>query len=115
MGNKISPKELPKDFLTGIWKNEFMVDGKKGFEICEIKADGKYYIDGVHWFDVIDINYDHESNKISFVKSAVQTGDERKFYNIVVKINNGYLVNIPGNIVNENTYSIGYKRLKGSL
>ena len=81
---------LNKNFLTGTWKNDFISNKKRDSEICDIKADGRYFINGEHWFNVIDFKYDSDANKISFIKAAVQPGDDRKFYNTVLVIDNNY-------------------------
>ena len=78
-------------FLIGTWHNEYQSQGRKGYEICEIKDDGKYLIDGQHYFDIIDFNYNARKNQITFTKKAVRENDNRKLKNIM-NIENNFLL-----------------------
>ncbi len=121
MKNIFSSEKALNTFLTGRWKNEFCSDENNGFEICEIREDGKYYIHGEHWFNIVDVKYNSETNKITFVKIAVKPGDARKFYNDLVIINHNlivgtyYLIDSSKPISEDRIikdFSLKYKRLK---
>lgn len=71
MENIFSSDKALNTFLTGLWKNEFNSDKNNGFEICDIREDGKYYIDGLYWFNIVNVKYNSETNKITFIKIAV--------------------------------------------
>lgn len=104
-------EQLTISFLTGSWKNEFMFNGKMESEVCNIDVDGKYYIEGEHWFNIVDFEHDSKNNTISFIKQAVKPGDERKFYNTVAIVDPDYLVNSTEHDVNSDAYSVCYKRI----
>ncbi len=107
---KLSLKMLTFDFLVGKWRNDFMLDGIKAFELCEIDATGGYFVDGEHWFNVIEFEYDRKTSTISFTKSAVKEGDERQFFNVISKISDNFLEN-ESPTSNKSTYSISYSRI----
>ena len=121
MENIFSSEKALNTFLTGRWKNEFSSDENNGFEICEIHEDGKYYIHGVHWFDIVDVKYNSETNKITFIKIAAKPGDAIKFYNELVIVNRNLIVGtyyLTGGIKSKSderiikNFSLKYKRLK---
>jgi hypothetical protein len=99
-------------FLEGTWKNEFIDNGKADSEICDIKADGSYHINGEHWFNITDVTYDAGTNQLSFIKAAARPGDDRKFYNTVTVTDSDYLINCNDNSQAGRGYSVSYKRLK---
>ena len=87
MKNKYTVQKIVKKFITGTWKNEFSLNEKKGFEICEIRKDGKYFVDGEHWFNIVELKYNPGNHKITFIKKAVKPGDYRQFHNELLIIN----------------------------
>lgn len=102
---KYKTQEISINFLEGNWKNEWTTDGKSGWEICEIKKDGKYYIDGRHYFTIEDFKYDLNTKKITFTKSSVQPNDDRKLFNKLILKNNSLMSGT------ENSSVIKYSRL----
>ena len=78
-------------FIEGAWKIECNYgQGKKGMENFSIK-NNKYYINGEHWFDIDQINFDYQNKKISFRKVAVRPNDNRKLVNDLVIDNDNKL------------------------
>ena len=103
---KNSHNNLTISFLTGTWENEFIDNGKQCSEICEIDAGGRYYVDGEHWFNVVDFKYNGANSEISFIKSAVKPSDGRSFYNAVTIVNSNLLVNNTEDDLDVNSYSV---------
>ena len=102
---KYKPQKISIEFLEGNWKNEWTINGQVGSEMCQIKKDGKYYFNGEHCFTLEDFKYDYKNDKITFIKSSVRSGDNRKMTNILT-INNNDLIS-----GTENDHEIRYKRL----
>jgi hypothetical protein len=99
------------DLLIGDWKNEFIHNGVKEFELCTITAAGQYLIAGEHWFDVVDYSMDEKTRTMSFTKRAVKPGDTRKFHNTVFIEQPDYLVNTYENLPVTGGYSLNYRRI----
>jgi hypothetical protein len=74
-----SKNELLKLYLKGNWRCEWRWEGGGGSEIAKITADGSYIINGVHFFTITHIEYNH--GVISFRKKAIQSGDNRDYIN----------------------------------
>ncbi len=103
--NRYKKKHISIDFLIGSWKNQWEINGQIGSEICEIKADGKYYISGEHWFTLTDFKYNPQKNEITFFKYAVKANDNRNLKNVLTINNNDFISG------SENNYSIKYTRI----
>jgi hypothetical protein len=103
--NRYLHRKITIDFLKGIWKNEWTLNGQSDSEICEIKDDGKYYVNEEHWFTLENFKYDYKTNKITFFKTSVRPGDNRKMLNMLTIENNDLISG------NENNYDIRYRRI----
>jgi len=76
--------------LKGTWRNDW--GDNEGHEIFTLNEKGNYAIDGEHIFDLTEFKFNLKSNKITFYKTGVRQGDERKVLNSVKVINNELLV-----------------------
>jgi hypothetical protein len=100
---KYKQQKISIDFLEGNWKNEWTVNGQVGSEMCQIKNNGKYCVNGEHWFTLEEFKYDYKKNKIEFGKSSIRSVDDRKMLNILTIENNDLLIGT------ENNYDIKYR------
>ena len=103
---RYKPQKILLNFMVGKWMNEWTVNGSTGREILKIDKEGKYFIDGEHWFTLKDFKYDILENKISFIKSGVKENDNRRMSNYLDVKNNDLLIGT------ENNYSIKYTRVE---
>jgi hypothetical protein len=103
--SKYKRRSISLSSLAGMWKNEWTIGGKTGTEMFQITEDGKYLVNGEHWFNIIDFDYNENQRQIKFIKSSVRPDDFRKLVNIVNLVNNDSLVGI------ENNYNIKYTRI----
>jgi hypothetical protein len=97
---------ISMDFLVGSWKNEWIINGQNGSEICQIQRDGKYFVKGKHCFTLDNFSYDYKSNTITFSKISVLSGDNRTLPN-ELNVNNNDLIS-----GFEDQYKIKYTRIK---
>jgi hypothetical protein len=76
------------DFLIGTWQNEWIIDKTKGNEICKITAEGKYYVNNEHCFNIENLKIDASTGSISFMKVSVRQNDDRRLDNQLNIVNN---------------------------
>ncbi|MBI5372556.1 MAG: hypothetical protein HZA79_11095 [Sphingobacteriales bacterium] len=100
---RYTKKSLTLRELTGTWRNDWGTDGDH--EIFTLNENGNYVINGEHVFNLTDFNFDPKSNKITFYKTAVRPGDERKVFNSVEVKNNELLDGF------EQNYKIKYTKI----
>lgn len=100
---RYTKRQLTLKELKGTWRNDWGTDGEH--EIFTLTEDGNYVINGEHVFNLTEFNFDPKSNTITFYKTAVRLGDNRKVPNTVEVINNELLEGI------ENNYKIKYTKI----
>jgi len=89
--------------LKGNWRCEWGED--EGSELFTLNEDGSYIIEGTHYFNLTEFDYKPNKKQITFYKTAVIPGDNRKVFNTVKVINNELLVGT------EENYKIKYIKL----
>ena len=104
---RYATKSVSLKFLSGLWVNEWNLNGIKGFETLRIDDEGSYFLNGAHIFNIEGFQYNPAERKIIFVKVAVQPGDTRRLTNSLIMSNNDLLTGT------ENGYSIKYSRVPG--
>ena len=98
--------------FPGTWKNDYKFKSNDaGSEILQIK-DGKYFIQGRHWFNIQDFSINYDKSEISFLKVGL-TNDLRRLRNKlkVIKLGEKY-EGIETDDIDKNIYtSIIYSRI----
>jgi hypothetical protein len=104
--DKYKRKTLNLSNMAGMWKNEWaIIGGSTGTEMFQLTKDGKYLVNGEHWFTLKEFEYNENLRQIKFIKSSVRPNDSRKLVNIVKLVNNDLLIGT------ENNYEIKYTRI----
>jgi hypothetical protein len=91
-------------FLTGKWANVW--GSHSATEVVEITPGGKYWVNGVHSFNITDYKYGSADRSIQFIKFPVDPRDTRRLLNT--------LSIAPGDKVlsgTEDSYRVSYRRL----
>lgn len=105
ISQKYSASIIDIKFLVGRWRNEWTVNGQTGTETLEITADGRYFLNGAHWFNIDNFKYDAKQNQITFTKVGVRPNDTRRLLNTLIVNNNELLTG------SENEYNIRYSKI----
>jgi len=102
---KYSGEKITMNILVDEWKIEWTINGKVVSNICEIKYDGKFFVDGKHTYNIKNFRYDYKTDKITFIKSPVDKSDKRKMKSILIRKNNDLIIGL------EDNYDIKYIRI----
>lgn len=103
---KFIKKGFSKFDIAGLWRNDWGGDSPgSGSEYLEITKDLEYYVNGDHYFNLVDFSYDKATNKVEFSKVAVKPEDHRRVKDVLTVENNFLLVGT------ENGYPIKYTKL----
>jgi hypothetical protein len=100
---RFTKKYLTLTELKGTWRNDW--GENEGNEIFTLNEQGNYVINGEHIFNITEFDFDPKANKITFYKTGVRSGDNRKVLNTVKVINNETLEGI------EQDYKIKYTKI----
>jgi len=97
-------QSISQKLLVGVWKNEWGPPNA-GHETAKITEDLKYYVNGQHYFDLKDFQYDPYKNTIEFSKVGVRESDQRRVLNTLTVEDNYTLKGI------EKDYPIKYTKI----
>jgi hypothetical protein len=70
-----------ENVFPGTWRNDYVFPTHKGSEVFEIR-DGKYVIQGKHWFNIEDFSITPDKSEIIFTKVGLPN-DPRRLKNIL--------------------------------
>lgn len=79
------------EVLPGRWRNDFqMANGRKGFEVAEFRRGNRYYVDGIHTFDLEDVYINKNLKTIRFVKKGIGSDARTAANDLKLDSNNSY-------------------------
>lgn len=99
------PQIVSINILVGTWKNEWTINNHTVSEILTITEDFRYFLGDKHVFNIIDFSCDPDRNEITFIKTGVQPGDNRKHLNQLQMKNTDLLAG------EEDGYQIKYTKI----
>lgn len=105
---KLNFRLYPFNHLVGSWNLKFVNKGKTGMEQATIDHDGRYYINGVHRFTLVNLAYDIRTNHLSYDKLEL---DGKTRHREVIRMAYSSCIFL-GNKEGDDKHTLRYERIR---